>query len=172
MKSILCGVLLVTALPAFGQEKNPVTAAMHSIEQDRSKNLVAAAEEMPADRYGYHPTPAQMTFAHLVLHTAKSNNFLCSKIGDTAVPQQPEVKDTDPKDKLVAALRASFDYCGNVLAKLNDSHLGDTLTLWGGEKASRATALIELSNDWADHYSAAAIYLRLNGLLPPTAKKK
>jgi hypothetical protein len=26
-------------------------------------------------------------------------------------------------------------------------------------------------NDWADHYSAAAIYLRLNGVLPPTAKK-
>jgi hypothetical protein len=26
--------------------------------------------------------------------------------------------------------------------------------------------------DWADHYSQSAIYLRLNGLLPPTAKKK
>ena len=25
--------------------------------------------------------------------------------------------------------------------------------------------------DWADHYSQMAIYLRLNGLLPPTAKK-
>jgi hypothetical protein len=26
--------------------------------------------------------------------------------------------------------------------------------------------------DWADHYSQSAIYMRLNGLLPPTAKKK
>ena len=26
--------------------------------------------------------------------------------------------------------------------------------------------------DWADHYSQLAIYLRLNGLLPPTAKGK
>ncbi len=26
------------------------------------------------------------------------------------------------------------------------------------------------TGDWADHYSQVAIYLRLNGLLPPTAK--
>ena len=35
-----------------------------------------------------------------------------------------------------------------------------------------AFALIALTNDWADHYSAAAMYLRLNGLLPPTAQPK
>jgi len=29
-----------------------------------------------------------------------------------------------------------------------------------------------LPSSWADHYGAAAMYLRLNGLLPPTAKKK
>jgi hypothetical protein len=42
--------------------------------------------------------------------------------------------------------------------------------VWGGRKAPRDFALIALTNDWADHYSAAT-YLRLNGLLPPTAKK-
>jgi hypothetical protein len=45
------------------------------------------------------------------------------------------------------------------------------VTLWGGRQANKAGALIGLSNDWADHYSQAAMYLRLNGMLPPTAKK-
>jgi len=27
------------------------------------------------------------------------------------------------------------------------------------------------TGDWADHYSQMANYLRLNGILPPTAKK-
>jgi len=27
-----------------------------------------------------------------------------------------------------------------------------------------------LSDDWYDHYGAQAVYLRLNGILPPTAK--
>jgi hypothetical protein len=42
----------------------------------------------------------------------------------------------------------------------------------GGRQGPRAFALIALTNDWADHYSAAAMYLRLNGLLPPTAREK
>jgi len=44
--------------------------------------------------------------------------------------------------------------------------------LFGGLEGPRAFALIALTNDWADHYSAAAMYLRLNGLLPPTAQEK
>jgi hypothetical protein len=29
-----------------------------------------------------------------------------------------------------------------------------------------------LSGGWADHYAAAAQYLRLNGILPPSAQPK
>jgi hypothetical protein len=38
-------------------------------------------------------------------------------------------------------------------------------------KKSRAGLMTIATGDWADHYSQAAIYLRLNGLLPPTAKR-
>jgi hypothetical protein len=55
---------------------------------------------------------------------------------------------------------------------VDDSKLGDTVELFGGREGPRAFALIALTNDWADHYSAAAMYLRLNGLLPPTAQEK
>jgi hypothetical protein len=37
---------------------------------------------------------------------------------------------------------------------------------------TKATAVLYLVSDWADHYGGAATYLRLNGLLPPTAKQK
>jgi hypothetical protein len=32
--------------------------------------------------------------------------------------------------------------------------------------------MIVLTDDFADHYSSAATYLRLNGLLPPTAQPR
>jgi hypothetical protein len=54
---------------------------------------------------------------------------------------------------------------------VDDSKLGDTLELFGGREGPRAFALIALTNDWADH-STVAMYLRLNGLLPPTAQEK
>jgi putative salt-induced outer membrane protein YdiY len=54
---------------------------------------------------------------------------------------------------------------------VDDSKLGDQVKIFGGREASKATAAIALTNDWADHYAMAAMYLRLNGMLPPTAKK-
>jgi uncharacterized damage-inducible protein DinB len=157
---------------AGGAQTNPVSNAVRKILERQSKNMVAAVEEMPADKFTYHPTPAQMTFAKLVEHMAGSNNFLCSKISGTPAPAEEKLSETDPKEKLVGALKASFDYCTQTLAKVDDSNLGEQLTLFGGRQASRAGAMIALTNDFADHYSMAAIYLRLNGLLPPTAKPK
>jgi uncharacterized damage-inducible protein DinB len=140
------------------------------MEARQSKNLIGAAEEMPADKYSYRPTPQQITFAHLIMHIAGSNNLLCARIaGDT--PKDAKLSDTDPKDTLTKALQDSFTYCEQVLAKADDSKLGDEVELFGGQKGTRAAALIHLAADWADHYSAAAMYLRLNNLLPPSAKK-
>jgi hypothetical protein len=45
------------------------------------------------------------------------------------------------------------------------------LPFFGGQMMSRAAVMTITTGDWADHYSQEAIYLRLNGLLPPTAKK-
>jgi hypothetical protein len=113
-----------------------------------------------------------MSFAKLVMHIAESNNYLCAKISDAPEPKTAELKETDGKDKLVAALKASFDFCNTALAKVDDSKLGDTVELYGGRSGPRAFAMFALTNDWADHYCAAAMYLRLNGMLPPTAQKK
>lgn len=165
--------LLLAAASLFAQPagKNPVSSVVREILPRQQKNLVAAVEEMPADKFGYKPTPQQMSFAHLVVHITTSNNYLCAKISDTPAPKAEEPKETDGKDKLVGALKASFDYCSTALQKVDDSRLGDTIEAYGGRQAPRAWALIALTNDWADHYGAAAMYLRLNGLLPPTAKK-
>jgi uncharacterized damage-inducible protein DinB len=162
--SLLCPAL-------FAQDKNPVAAAIREAGQGRSKNMVAAAEEMPADKYGFKATPDQMTFGHLTLHIADGNYLFCSKISGVSAPELPKLSDTDPKDKLVERMKASFDFCATALAKLDDSNLGETLTLFGERKASRAMAILMLAGSWADHYSLQATYLRLNGHLPPTAKK-
>ena len=172
MKRRLAVVLLFTSA-VLAQEKNPVSTVLKEALPRQQKNLVAAAEEMPAEKYGYKPTEPQMEFGHLVLHVLQTNNSLCAKIGDVpeakaAVP----LKDSDGKDKLVEGLKASFDFCASALGKLDDSKLGDELELFGGRKGSRALAVFMLSNSWADHYSEAAMYLRLSGLLPPTAQPK
>lgn len=173
MKRIVGLLLLFNASVLLAQQtKDPVTTVVREMLPRQQKNLVAAVEEMPADKFTYKPTEQQMTFAHLVLHITQSNTYLCSKIGDVPTPNADELKETDGKEKLVAALKESFEFCSSALAKFDDSKLGDPVDLYGGHRGPRAFALFALTNDWADHYSGAAIYLRMNGLLPPTAQQK
>lgn len=153
-------------------ETNPVSNAVRKILERQSKNIVAAAEEMPADKFGYKPTPTQMTFAALVEHTAGTNNFLCAQISATSSPPEEKLSENDPKEKLMSALKASFDYCAQALAKIDDSKLGEPIPFFGGRQVSRAAGMITLATAFADHYGMAAMYLRMNGLVPPTAKPK
>ena len=155
-------------------QSNPVMDSVRQIMQRQEGHLTGAAQEMPADKYGFRPTAQQMTFGTLVLHVTETNHFLCSRIAGVEAPKQGkvELKPTDPKDKLVSTLKSSFDYCKSALAKVNDSDLGTQIKVWGGKQMPKAGAAIGITDDWADHYSQAAMYLRLNGLLPPSAKKK
>jgi hypothetical protein len=173
MKRSFTFVLVFCALvtSSFAQKKNPVTTVIKEIMPRQAKNLQGAVETMPADKFGFKPTEPQMTFGHLVSHVIDSNYYLCAKASDIAQPKVDAPKETD-KDALVAALKASFDFCTASLAKVDDSKLGDTIQAYGGREVPRAWALIALTNDWADHYAAASTYLRLNGLLPPTAQPK
>lgn len=168
---LMVAAVAMAQVPKAGSG-SPVSDAVRQIMERQSRNLVAAAEEMPAEHFDYKPTPQQRTFGETVAHTAESNNFLCSSISGR--PPKAQFKPAvlpDSKTSAVDALKASFDFCKEALVALDDSHLGDQVDFFGHRKVSRAMAAIALTNDWADHYSAMATYLRLNKLLPPTAKR-
>jgi len=178
MKRItIAALILAIATVVIAQSKapaqnttNPVVSTVRQLEERQSKNLIGAADEMPADKYSYRPTPQQMSFAHLVIHVTESNNSLCARVAGEP-PRELKLSESDSKDMLTKAMKDSFAYCEQVLAKADDSTLGTQVELYGGHSGPRAAALIYLATGWADHYSAAAMYLRLNNLLPPSAKK-
>ncbi len=159
------------AMPAHAAA-SPVVAAAQSLVQRYGHNLTEAANEMPADKYGYKPTPQQMSFGQLVSHISESNDLLCSHISGLAEPAEKVPAATAPKAQLVAAMERSFSYCDEALGKVDESKLGDEVPFFGTRTASRAMVLLALTGDLFDHYSAMAIYLRLNGLLPPTARPR
>jgi DNA-directed RNA polymerase subunit K/omega len=173
MKAKLSVFLLLCSAAAFAQQpKNPVTDVLRESLNSREKNTVAAIEEMPADKIGFKPTPEQMSFGHLAAHIVEGNYFFCARVGDVPQPKFEELPETAAKDKLVAAVKASFEFCHTALAKAEDAKLGDTIKDFMDHDRPRAWAALALAGSWADHYGAAAMYLRLNGLLPPTAQPK
>lgn len=169
MKVAILVLSLVSA--AAAQSKSPVSDVLREMLGGREKNTVAAFEEMPADKYDYKPTADQMTFGHLAAHIVEANNYFCSNVGGVESPKS-DLKGTEGKDKLVAAMKQSFEFCRTAVAKADDSKMTDNIKWFDGKERARAWAFLGLASSWADHYGAAAMYLRLNNLLPPTAKKK
>jgi len=185
---IVCGVLMAglllvpglnaqapaaaSAAPPAAATANPVVWSANQIYARQAKFIMDSAEEMPADKYSFHPTPDQRTFGWIVSHLAGSNGGLCAILSDGKAPDTTKVAETASKPELQAALKASFDYCDTVMAGLTDAKLSDTVTFFRGAKVPRARALLEITGDLMDHYSQMAGYLRLSGLLPPSAPAK
>ncbi len=160
------------AIPALlaAQVASPVATAFRNDASAKAKNLIAAAETMPAEDYAFKPTPAQMSFGDAVSHLAEGNDLLCGMIGGMKAPARSKVAATDSKDMLVARLKETFQFCSQALAGVDDSKLAEETPLFG-RTFTRAAMMTLTTGDWADHYSQMAIYLRLKGQLPPTAKK-
>jgi hypothetical protein len=152
---------------------SPVADAFRQMEQRFSRILIGAAEAMPAEKYSYRPTPQQMSFAEIQVHLAtEGNDDLCGKLTGIPVPKRTAVDTTATKEQLIARLKETFGFCETALAKLDDSKLSAPIQLFGPNPFSQASAILITVGDWADHYSQEANYLRLNGVLPPTAQPR
>src|SRR5208337_4245095 len=99
--------------------KDPVATSLRMLLPRSRNNILGAITAMPADKFSYKPTPDQTTFGHLVVHIIGSNNSGCSKVADIAAPKVEELKETDAKDKMLAAVTASFDFCADALGKMD-----------------------------------------------------
>src|SRR5438034_2036277 len=121
----LAGALLLLPRVSSAQQSNPVADAFRDYAKQSAKNLIAAAEEFPADKYSFKPTPAQMSVADIIVHLARGNDFFCSSLGGGKAPTRTKVAATDSKDMLVARLKETFAYCSTALATVDDSKLGE-----------------------------------------------
>ena len=171
-RSLLCGLaalLIPGVLAAQQAASNPVTDAALQMHGRFGEFLMAAADEVPAEILSYKPTEAQMTFGKVWAHLAAANRSICSAIGSMAAPDTPEREGTEVKATLVQELKDSFAFCDRAFAATDDSQLGEEVDL-GFMKGTRALAMFIYVEDLADHYSQVANYMRLNDMLPPSAR--
>lgn len=126
--------------------------------------LVAAFDSIPATRYEYRPTPSQQTVGYIAQHLEDANYSLCGRFGDAKHPRTTKDSLADtlkarwPKDSLVARLEASLRFCDSALERLDQLN-----------SAELASNLLAFETDLAEHYSQISTYMRLLGLVPPSA---
>ena len=158
---------------------NPITTAFRTRIANLHRNIAQAFDSIPASKFSYKPTPAQMSIGLIAAHIADDDYFYCGNFGGIRGTRAAEdtntadsVKAMWPKDRLVAKLKESFTFCDQAIAQLDDAKLADQITITSGANSrtvTRVGPVIGHVIDLADHYSQLANYMRLNNILPPTA---
>jgi hypothetical protein len=170
----------VEAQQPAGPPPNPMTAAFRARTTTLRRNVLLALDSIPESKFNYKPTPAQLTVGYIAQHMAADDYLFCNNFGDkkATIPAEElqsadSVKATWPKAKLMASLRAAVAFCDDAMNQLDDTNLGAIITVAGPNnttrQVSRMNYLLGHAIDLADHYSQLANYMRLNGILPPTA---
>ena len=158
---------------------NPITEAFRTRTITLQRQLAQAFDSIPESKFGYKPTPAQLTVGYIAQHLATDNYLFCNSFGamKATVPAGDSatadtVKAKWPKEELVSKMKASFTFCETAFAQLTDASLAEQITMtFGGNSRSlsRANMVLGHALDIEDHYSQLANYMRLNNMIPPSA---
>ena len=157
--SICCAPLLLSA------QDNLTTTVIQRYFSAARMNMEAAAEVMPADKYGFKLTSGQMSFAAWIHHSTEDNYADCAVLKGEPVPDATKaVTDLKEKAEVVKALKASFDYCVAAFNGLNDQKV------LASPQMTYSLLHIAVHNN--EVYGNIVGYLRTNGILPPSTARR
>lgn len=165
------GIVVTLAFPAaiaaqssMARDSTGVMSSFTNFADIFGSRLVDAFDSIPASKYTFRPTPSQQTIGYIAQHLEEANYGLCDRLGASKHERSAKdsladsVKARWPKDTLVARLRASLRFCDSVLERLGRL-----------DSPARASPLLAFETDLAEHYSQLAVYMRLLGMVPPSA---
>ena len=151
---VLVGVLCAGGVQAQAPQggNDPAAAARRSFNEVAGW-VVAAAEKVPADKYGYRPVETVRTFGQIVGHVADGLNYYCAAAAGKQQQWSDAVeKAVSGKEALVAKLKSSVAACGGAYT---------TPANWA--------PLIENVGHTSLHYGNIITYMRGLGLVPPSS---
>jgi uncharacterized damage-inducible protein DinB len=166
---IVAGLLL--AAPAFAQ-KADIKAEVLKDWTDLKGTMVRISNEMPDDKFDFKATPAQRSYGEQILHVAGANANFLKSLGAKATAPNVNMKATS-KAEIIKALEDSFDYgIAAINEQTSDSMLEQVkVPPFMGGMASRARVVSFLIGHTWDIYGQMAVYLRLNGKVPPASQR-
>ena len=133
--------------------------------------MMAIAAAMPEAKFTYKSTPEQRDYGQQIMHVATGNMAYLRFLGGTAAAP-PFNRDATSKADVLQALAASFDYGETLLREQTDQsmlQIVQTNQFLGPSSKARVIYFL-IGHTW-DIYGQMAVYLRLNGVVPPRSDR-
>lgn len=177
---VLCASIFASAqMPSPPPAKSPGDA-VNSVLSIVENEFTGAAKAMPEDKYSFAPSSGEFknvrTFAQQVKHVAAVNYLFGSAVLGEKPPVDPGGENgpdaIKSKDDIVRFMNDSFVYLHKALASVSDKNELDQIDTPFGMKTSRLAFAAFAPTHVMDHYGQMALYLRMNGIVPPASQQQ
>jgi uncharacterized damage-inducible protein DinB len=175
MKTLLVlaavGVCLALAPPRAAAQSSTLNAELLRDWTEQKATMMKIADAMPEEKFSYKSTPPQRDYGQQILHVAGGNIMYLQFMGARATA--PAInRNATGKAEILRALTDAFDYGAAVIKEQTDQSMMQTVeTNRFLGRSSRARVIYFLLGHTWDIYGQMAVYLRLNGIVPPASQR-
>src|SRR5437763_1973046 len=172
---VFCGVVaaLAGAAPSvFAQGASPsLVKELVATWQRATTDIIDVAAAMPEEKYAYKPTPEIATFGDQLVHVAGlTQRFIDSAKGTKSEAAHPHKM---TKAEVIGLLKQTFQTGEQMLGSLTDAQLLEPVKFpFGDRTVSRFTFWQGPLYQVRNHYGQLVVYLRMNGVVPPTSARR
>jgi uncharacterized damage-inducible protein DinB len=166
--------VVAAAVPSLLSAQTPAPSLAKELAatfQRAATEILDVAEVMPAEKYGFKPTPEVSSFGDQLVHVAG----ITQRFIDTAKGTKTEAAHhgTMAKPEIIGLLKKTFQSAQEMVTPLTDAQLLEPVKFpFGDRTVTRATfwqgALYQIRN----HHGQLVVYLRMNGIVPPTSARR
>lgn len=134
------------------------------------RKVMALAEAIPAQAYGWGPAPEVRDTAASFMHMAQANHQIVAALGIEA-PEDVADMEASIRDKqaVMTALEESFAAVRRAVLATPDEDLDSTVAFFGGEWSKRQILSL-VSGHCHEHLGQAIVYARSMGVVPPWSR--
>jgi uncharacterized damage-inducible protein DinB len=165
-------LIVAAGVPSWLSAQTPAPSLAKEVAasfQRAATEILDIAEVMPAEKYGYKPTPEISSFGDQLVHVT-TQRFV-----DTAKGTKTEAAHHGAmaKPEVIALMKKTLQSAQEMITPLTDAQILEPVKFpFGDRTVTRATfwqgALYQIRN----HHGQLVVYLRMNGIVPPTSARR
>jgi len=170
MKAFILLFLAASGAPSLALAQSAAVETVRDVWKDVTAFITSAAEELTPAQYEYRPTASVRTFGQLVAHVAGAQYMFCAAaLGEPARAEDEFEKPGVTKAQLVAALKASTEYCAKAYGQ-TDAAAQQSIKLFGQDRTRLYTLVMNGTHN-GEHYGNIITYMRMLNLVPPSSRR-
>jgi uncharacterized damage-inducible protein DinB len=163
--------LLAVVANRSGAQSASLSAELLKDWSEQKDIMMKIADAMPEEKFSYKSTPAQRDYGQQILHVAGGNVVYLRFFGGKAAAPTINPRAT-AKAEILRALADSFDYGTALIKEQSDQSIMQSIQTnqYLGPSSKARVIYFLIGHTW-DIYGQMAVYLRLNGIVPPRSQR-